>query len=418
MLGPISTSDGRWEHFFGGSSPTAASLRQAILACKNAVPVDSHTGTPLAADLLSFGASTPKLQKALTRALDKAAEARFSERMLALPRTHQSRIAWLNCDVFSSVWVTAWPSPECAFSPSQFREITARYFGAPSPACQGYVGCPIPGGSTLDAHGNSLTSARLPGDHFRTRHDAVKWTIDYLVTSMGGSCTTEVYGLFAALLSQAARNVTEREWTERQRQGILPDFLLDCPPIRQLAELKSISMSRTWYGRASTVPCHAVRARAEKIPGEYRRKAVSLDQRFNNTPPGVVGPVEARLNELGPTIGSLAFGMHGEVSPDLHQLVHTLASLGAEKHYRTMLASSPAHAKGALVWHVRRHLGGAILRANADLLLGRLGAVGGGLGAATIRRQRARRAAWGAHHGPSDAMYAFSRSQTSHAGQR
>ena len=311
----------RWEHFFGSASRTGQQLYAAITYCKGAVPQALHTGTPLASDALAFGASVPKLQRSLTRALDNYAATRYGESMAALPTDNHFRIAWYNCDSFSSVWVTAWPSGECAFSPSQFREITARYFGAPSPACQGYVGCSIRGASRLDAHGDRLTTATLPGDHWRSRHDAVKWAIDYLVVAMGGSCSTEVYGLFAPLLSQQARNDLAGDW--RQRQGIVPDFLLECPPSPpQLAELKSISMSRQWYGRASTVSCYAVRARAERIPGEYRRKAANLDRQYNGTPEGAVGPVEARLHEFGNTIGSLAFGMFGEVSPDLQRLVH------------------------------------------------------------------------------------------------
>lgn len=290
-------------------------------------------------------------------------------------------------------------------------------FRAPEPCLRGVCGLvdrrSRPPGSLWRP---ALLRESARGSLARTRHDTIKWAIDSLVVAMGGRCVTEVYGLFAPLLSQEAREVTEGQWSERERQGMVPDFLIECGHDKQLAELKTLSLSHTWYGKDTTTRCSAVAARAQRIPGEYRGKADNLDRQFNGTTEGAVGPVQARLGEFGTAIGALVFGMHGEASPDVHQLARRLAELGGSRFHREMLAASPAHAKGILAFHIRRHLGGAALRASADLILNRLSAVGGGAAAAHARRDRARRAFWGARYGPADAQYSHSRASVSHTG--
>jgi hypothetical protein len=93
----------------------------------------------------------------------------------ALPAGDMRRATWMNLDKFSTTWVSVWPSADCRVSNAEFVEITARYFGMPSPACTAKVGQPIGATrDTLDAHGARLTAAALPGDGFRTQHDSIK----------------------------------------------------------------------------------------------------------------------------------------------------------------------------------------------------------------------------------------------------
>ena len=86
----------------------------------------------------------------------------------------------------------------------------ARYFGLPSPACSRMVGQPIGNTrSTLDAYGNRLVTAALPGDGYRTQHDAIKWRLDADLREMGIRARSEVYGLFADRVCNA-RKQTQR----------------------------------------------------------------------------------------------------------------------------------------------------------------------------------------------------------------
>ena len=86
-------------------------------------------------------------------------------------------------------------------------EITSRYFGLPSPACTPLVGQQI--GRTrmrLDSHGFKLCAATLPGDGWRSQHDAIKWTLHEDMRHAGNRVTAEVFGLFAPLLPQTAQD--------------------------------------------------------------------------------------------------------------------------------------------------------------------------------------------------------------------
>ena len=60
--------------------------------------------------------------------------------------------------------------------------------------------------ATLDVYGSRLVTARLPGDGFRKQHDAIKWRVDEDLREIGVRTRTEVYGLFAAVVPQDARN--------------------------------------------------------------------------------------------------------------------------------------------------------------------------------------------------------------------
>ena len=129
-----------------------------------------------------------------------------------------------NVDQFSTKWVTAWPDKHSYLGNAEFAEVASFYFGLPSPACGPLVGQNIGATRTvLHQYGNNLTTASLPGDGWRTQHDALKGGItDDLVQAQVRS-TTEVYGLFAPLVPQLARQQLDG-LPRRQRQGLLPDF--------------------------------------------------------------------------------------------------------------------------------------------------------------------------------------------------
>ena len=71
----------------------------------------------------------------------------------------------------------------------------------------------------LDAYGNNLNSVAL-GDHYRTRHDGVKRVIPQLCRWAGVECDTEVYNLFAGLLSHVAQEgLAGLGGKEKKQQG-------------------------------------------------------------------------------------------------------------------------------------------------------------------------------------------------------
>ena len=101
------------------------------------------------------GKRQPKLQKALTRQLERTLFQRLDVAIRALAVDDMRRCSWLNVDRFSTVWVAAWPDADAFLSNAEFAEVTTFYFGLPSPACRALVGqCLGSSRVVLDAHGN------------------------------------------------------------------------------------------------------------------------------------------------------------------------------------------------------------------------------------------------------------------------
>eukprot|EP00973_Karenia_brevis_P053982 7498191-Karenia_brevis.AAC.1 len=186
---------------------------------------DPIPGSLLASPAAVAGRHTHRVQAALTRARERCSFQNFDVLVRTLPHDDARRLAWLNVNRFSAAWVSAWPSPEAWLQDGEFMEIACRYFGLPSPACLPLVGQRIEGTRMqLDAYGFRLCAAPLPGDGFRTQHDTLKWALYEDLRRTGARATCEVYGLFAPLLPQAAREELDAQ-PARRRQGLVPDFL-------------------------------------------------------------------------------------------------------------------------------------------------------------------------------------------------
>jgi hypothetical protein len=175
---------------------------------------------------------------------------------------------------------------------------------------------------------------------------------------------------------------------------MVPDLAVSCredtdAPVRQvLLEIKTLHYAPSTY-TSSTQRCNAVARRAANVEVEYLRKARSLDQRWLGTIDGQLGPIELKLRSFGGVRG-LVFGSWGEASEDVEWLLNQLADAGSYRHRLALQAATPQGAKATLIWLLQRRWGMAALRANARLLLERLGHVGRGATAAASRRSNAR----------------------------
>ena len=144
--------------------------------------------------------------------------------------------------------------------------------------------------------------------------------------------TTEVYGLFAPLIPQQGRDQLDGQ-TARQRQGLVPDFLVyepDAGPGQAcLMELKTLHFGTSTYP-SSAERCAAVTRRARAIHNEYVAKARMVDSRYCGTPAAEDGPVIRKLCSYGEVRG-LVFGAWGEASIDVHRLLLRLHALRSPK---------------------------------------------------------------------------------------
>ena len=261
----------------------------------------------------------------------------------------------------------------------------------------------------------------MMGDGWGSRHDSVQFAIEQVAVAMGIDVDCEVFNLFADLFCASDQAMIDGGGY-RARQGLVPDFCFprlsdQCP--KALAELKGVTLSKSYYPRVGNThgrsASNACASRASLIGAEYRRKAKNLDNKFFSasfTPPAP-GPVTPRLGSFGPVL-PLVFGAFADVNDGFEKLISNMASHGAAVHWRSLMVNSVTSAKGVLQWRIRRTIGMAIHKANADLVLGRLPLIGARASAHAARRARARAAMFG-DSGPSDTSYAYTRSRWSHA---
>ena len=215
----------------------------------------------------------------------------------------------------------------------------------------------------------------------------------------------EVFGLFSALIPQGPRRqaLDEDTWrASRERQGLVPDFKIDCAHISEkggfgirgassaLAELKFIHLGVSRYpdsvvggGRH----CHGVSLRAREVQREMDSKAKVCDEFYGNTQPGDVGPVRQRLRSFGPTL-PLVVGHFGEWNEGFQVLLSALAEDAAPRMAALFGASSQRAAKTSIHFFAKRQLAWAGLLANARLKLARSAYIGPTWAAAALRREQ------------------------------
>ena len=204
--------------------------------------------------------------------------------------------------------------------------------------------------------------------------------------------TTEVFGLFAALIPQDALSRYDRG---RKRQGLVPDFRLKTDnntgaARHQLAELKLISCCDAWYAPSAGGNVRAVDKRANGLPTLYRRKAREADKETREASGVVRGPVEQKLEEYGELLG-LVFGAFGEGSEGVHSLISTLAASRLNSQERTRGRPGNRHELGLITAQIRRRLSQVVMKAQVECLLCRLHLIGPGSKAMTQRREWAQR---------------------------
>ena len=345
-------------------------------------------------DAAGAGAGVPRMQRAITSQRETVRFQKLDVAIRALAANDVLRHAWIHADSFSTAWVTCWPSQDAYLSNAEFGEVATRYMGLPSPACKILTGSPIASGnSVLDRYGFTLSALPLTGDGWREQHDSILWRLAEDMREMGLPVRPDVYGMFAACIPQSGRQLFD-QMPARKRQGLVPDFLVRTQwngrgPVRDvLLELKTLHFGTSTYPTAAQGRCTAVAKRAARLPAEYTSKARQVDVRHCGTRRGEIGPVERRLRTYDAVKG-LVFGAFGEASADVHVLLSATAAVGADRHYRSMLARDPEDARGAVAWLLKRRWGVTAVRAAARLTLGRLELVGRGAGAAASRRHEA-----------------------------
>ena len=296
-------------------------------------------------------------------------------------------------DKLSTSWLLSLPGVDSTLSNAEFSEAAAASLCLPSPSCQAMLGETIlaRGRRPVDEFGDNVQAASLKGDHWRQRHDQLKFTIHRLCQWAGMPVEMEVFNLFSGLIPQQGLARIDKD---RQRQSMVPDFKITLPwegrtrPV--LHELKVISCSKSRY--KPSWKDRAVDRRAEHLHQEYLDKASNTDRKFCDVEEGRVGPVETKLLSF-PRVQGMVFGSFGEASEAVHGLVEHIATsrvrvAGPQKGKRGVTRSEDGE-KAMAVSFVRRSLSLAAVKAQSHSLLGRLVGMGRGVTAAVGRRREA-----------------------------
>ena len=182
--------------------------------------------------------------------------------------------------------------------------------------------------AVVDSHGFSVMCAHLPFDSWRQRHDLFKLSLETMLYEARIVTEVEVYGRFSHLIPTLANNTDEALHFYREKQGLVPDFLLkmESPSGLKdtLAELKFISAGLTYYNSEDK----QVDVRARSLQQEYVRKCRDIDKKYCGASPNTIGPLEQHLRTYGDLMG-LVVGQFGEASQGLHDLVDYAAQCKA-----------------------------------------------------------------------------------------
>ena len=329
-----------------------------------------------------------KVQREITKMREDVRFAMLSNDAKKLNWKDERRIAFMDSQPESTKFVASLPVRGETIGNTEFHIMWATYFGEKCALLESHEG-KGPGG-VIDGYGHKLASAVMEGGGRTKWHDEVKWLIDDWGRQCGVEITTEVYGLFAAVINQSEEL---NQLPARKRQGMVPDFMMKLTRnIRSLAELKTISQCKTWHTKAAMKERGgAVAKRARALDKESGYKAREADVKFNGVDPQDpgMGPVQARLESFG-RVRSFVVGPRGGLSKDLKSFVALLAETGGERMWRRMGARSPVEARGVIKERVTRSLAITGFRGYARLIANRLGIALGDGKKARKRRLRAR----------------------------
>ena len=112
------------------------------------------------------------LQGAVTKEIEKFDARELDSKIRALAPDDFRRTAYLNLNATSRVWLSVLPDYDNALTNAEFAEVSARYFGAPSPACAAVKGLRFGRGpKTVDEYGFVVSAeASVPGGGWTSQH--------------------------------------------------------------------------------------------------------------------------------------------------------------------------------------------------------------------------------------------------------
>ena len=145
---------------------------------------------------------------------------------------------------------------------------------------------------------------------------------------------------------------------------------------RFLAELKVMGAGPTNYPRGEARSRDkAADRRARGLPALYRKKLQTIDQRYNNTAVGEIGPCENRLAELGCLL-QVVVGAFDDISTDLDRIIRAIAESRVLFLSRETGRPVTDGWTGQVLGAHRRFFSALFVRCQAQCLVARMGHLG------------------------------------------
>ena len=241
------------------------------------------------------------------------------------------------------------------------------YLGMPSPACHPHRTATLQGHPTtyVGSHGEGLASANLKGGHWIRHHDDIKDTLADFCKLTHAPVQTEVRHAYTPYIRDIARFNNMLTNSRGGPHGVIPDLGVTLANRKYLGEVKVIHFCPSRYRHALTSDVSPVNTRASAILTEYRRHTKEVCDHYCGGDTALLSFFEEH------ELLCLTVGAFGEASKDVHKLLDSLATKGAQSA-RNVGSSSARTSKAALLWRLRTEFSVRSHRANARLKLDRM----------------------------------------------
>ena len=299
-----------------------------------------------------------------------------------LPPVDQRAISWHYSK--QKAPFTTLPDRTSTLGRHEFAGAVALYLGLPDPLIVEFLASGGPradhfrdqrGLRRLDSFGNNISLFMGKGHGRTCFHNEIQREVARLSRSVGYPIREIPADLFIDAIDPVARNRYLREIRETRergvfRGGIQPDLYVEGS--RQMFDVKTSGFKPELYIQRRS----AVDVKAATVPGEYRATARKVDQDYNGTPLGTVGPVEAMLASM-PQVECFSIGAFGEVNKAVITFLDMLATKGSETPERFGCCHGIEQANGIVAQFLGRRLGRTLMKGVVKMRHKALAAIGG-----------------------------------------
>ena len=197
---------GRFSGLLGGDSRLRDECMSAFSRCKDGQSLAQLGSGPLSVSIQDSGFGfESKGQMEITVQREELRQEKLTLLFSALPVTDMRRVAFISTmgSHTAKAFLSSWPDGDFNLPTDAWHMVFCACLGLKVPFLKKFVGRLIGTSATarVDAHGMALASAKLPGDHWRIRHDIVKHAILFAVRGMDIAVNCEVCNLFATAFS-------------------------------------------------------------------------------------------------------------------------------------------------------------------------------------------------------------------------